>query len=363
MYPDMLKYIFFVLSFNGCNPMKGYSKSQILLFISCMIVNFYFHITVTANLILKRDTIEIAEVLESLSGIFFVAQAGGKMISLFYLKNHIRLFLHQMQTVFWQPEKKPNKNEDQEFILNKRIKKTAILYLLVTLATLLMFLYIPIFSEEDKLIFEAYRPPGFGYLVNLGIQGFVGFSHIMYGIFPFDMIFMILVTCTTFQFKLLNEELKSLFDEDLSTGEAIEKFHERFKRCVEHYDFLLEYTKTINDRYSLHLAVLFFTLFGCDTMEMYRIAKSTTIEAALRSILFVVAGVAQIFLMCYTIPAQRLTDEANKAGENIYFSLWYNYPKYAKPLINLIARSNKQVKIVPCGILELSLEQGLAVSQ
>ncbi|VEN49693.1 unnamed protein product [Callosobruchus maculatus] len=145
---------------------------------------------------------------------------------------------------------------------------------------------------------------------------------------------MILVTCTTFQFKLLNDELKSLFDEDLSTREAINKFHER-------------YTKTINDRYSLHLAVLFFTL--------------TTFEAALRSILFVVAGVAQIFMMCYTIPAQRLTDEANKAGESIYFSLWYNYPKYAKPLINLIARSHKKVKIVPCGIMELSLEQGLAV--
>ncbi|CAH1986773.1 unnamed protein product [Acanthoscelides obtectus] len=97
-------------------------------------------------------------------------------------------------------------------------------------------------------------------------------------------------------------------------------------------------------------------------MEMYRIAKASTIGAALRSFLFVVAGVLQMFLMCFALPAQKLTDEANKAGESIYFSLWYNHPEHAKPLVNIIARSNKLVKIVPCGILEFSLEKGLAVS-
>ncbi|VEN49691.1 unnamed protein product [Callosobruchus maculatus] len=76
-----------------------------------MMVNFYFHVTVAGNLILKRQTIEVAE--------------------------------------------NPNKNEDPEFILNKLIRKTAIFYLLITFATLMMFLYIPLFSEEDKLVFEG----------------------------------------------------------------------------------------------------------------------------------------------------------------------------------------------------------------
>ncbi|CAH1986774.1 unnamed protein product [Acanthoscelides obtectus] len=145
-----------------------------------------------------------------------------------------------MQTVFWEPEIDQSKNEDLEAAMNNLIKRTAVWYLLITLSTLLMFLYVPLLSDEDKLIFEAYRIPALGYLGNLGIQAYVGFTHIVYGIFPFDMIFMILVTCTTVQFKMLNEELRSLFDRDLRSEVSNDKFRERFNRCIKHYDFLLQ---------------------------------------------------------------------------------------------------------------------------
>nr|CAH7732188.1 unnamed protein product [Callosobruchus chinensis] len=266
-----------------------------------------------------------------------------------------------MQTMFWEP-KRDEKGQDRGEIaaLNRFIETTAFWYLFVTSCSLTAFLCIPILSEGEKLVYEAYRPPGVTYFIALGMQAFTGFTHIVYGIFPFDMLFMILMSSTALQFQLLNEELQGLFDTELDTEEAVVEFEKELKKCIRHYDFLLQYTKTINDEFSVPLAFSLVTMFGCHTVEMYRLAKAQSFGTALRSILFVVAGIVIVFLQCFSIPAQRLTDEASKVGVNTYFSRWYRYPEYVKPLIIVMSRSHNLVKIVPCGILELNLEQGLA---
>ncbi|VEN49689.1 unnamed protein product [Callosobruchus maculatus] len=283
------------------------------------------------------------------------------MTALFVLKSRMKDFFQQMQTTFWEP-KRDEKGQDKGEIaaLNRVIETTAFWYLFVTSCSLTTFLCIPIFSEGEKLIYEAYRPPGVTYFIALGIQAFTGFTHIVYGVFPFDMVFMILVTCTALQFQLLNEELRGLFDSQLNTKEAVAEFKKELKKCIRHYDFLLQYAKTINDEFSVPLAFSLVTMFGCHTVEMYRLAKAQNFGTALRSILFVVAGVLIVFMQCFSIPAQRLTDEASRVGVNTYFSRWYSHPEYVKPLIIVMSRSHKLVKIVPCGILELNLEKGLA---
>ncbi|CAH1986776.1 unnamed protein product [Acanthoscelides obtectus] len=174
------------------------------------------------------------------------------------------------------------------------------------------------------------------------------------------MLFMILLSCTTLQFQLLNEEIRTLFAANLDNENAVADFRKKLKRCIGHYDFLLRYTKAINDEFSIPLAFSLVTMFGCHTVEMYRLAKAQSFAAALRSLLFVTVGVWMVFMKCFSIPAQRLTDEASMVGINIYFSPWHNHPKHSKPVIMIIARCQKLVKIIPCGLFELSLETGLA---
>ncbi|VEN57628.1 unnamed protein product, partial [Callosobruchus maculatus] len=158
--------------------------------------------------------------------------------------------------------------------------------------------------------FQAYRPAVFGFVGSFCIQAAVASTHTLFIIIPYDMVFMILIRLTALQFRMVNKEWKTLFDADLSSKKGIEEFRGRFRRCIKHYDFLLQYTKTINDRYSLHLAVILFAVIvGNDIMEIYRIANAATIESAIRSVCYVAAGVLVIFLLCFMIPAQELTDE------------------------------------------------------
>nr|CAI5841254.1 unnamed protein product [Callosobruchus analis] len=316
---------------------------------------------------------------------------------MFCLKNHLRFFLHQMQTVFWQPKKTPHKDE---VLMNNLIRKTAIVYLSTVSSTIYL------------------------------IQASVAVTHTLLLIFPFDMLFMILIRCTTFQFKLVNEEWKTLFDVDLSSEKGIEELRGRFRRCIQHYDFLLQYTKAINDRYSIHLAVVCFAIvvdlihkiqsqwqilhlikwnthliqscFGVDVLNyrngddqpfkepaefclellilphsnakydgrMNIIKSKVRNKLQLSAILSIKAGLNRYDKCChsYNIPDENVLEKirTKETYENVILDdediLWYDAPEHAKPLINIIAKSNKLVKIAPFGILELSAESGLAVS-
>ncbi|VEN60814.1 unnamed protein product, partial [Callosobruchus maculatus] len=157
--------------------------------------------------------------------------------------------------------------------LNKTIEITTYWYIFVTSCTLTAFVCTAMFSEGETLLYQAYRPPGVTYYMALGIQGFTGFTHIINGIFPFDVLFMIMLSCTALQFRLLNEELQTLFDVDRDTGKADLQFRKKLQRCITHYDFLLQYAKTINDELSIPLTFSLVTMFGCHTVEMYRLAK------------------------------------------------------------------------------------------
>nr|CAI5852491.1 unnamed protein product [Callosobruchus analis] len=177
----------------------------------------------------------------------------------------------------------------------------------------------------------------------------------------FDTMFMIILTYTRVQFEMLNKELKRIFDAELTNEKALQGFKSRMRACIEHHDFLMRHSETISDKFSVTVGAFFITVFICDTLETYRIVNTTELVIALKSFIFVTAGVVAMSSMCYFIPAQLLTDEASNVCENIYSSKWYNHIELAKPLIMIVARSHDLVEIKPCGIWELNLKTGLTV--
>ncbi|XP_050505038.1 uncharacterized protein LOC126883487 isoform X2 [Diabrotica virgifera virgifera] len=128
------------------------------------------------------------------------------------------------------------------------------------------------------------------------------------------------------QFRMLNRKLNNLFD--LKDGKQMTKqeITKRVKECVDHQNFLID-----------------------NTDMNYRI----------EALFHLIAGLNQIVL-CYSIPAQALMDQADEVSHSVYFSKWYDYPHYAKHVWQIMVRDARRIEITAGGFVMIDLKMFMA---
>ncbi|CAH2002985.1 unnamed protein product [Acanthoscelides obtectus] len=80
------------------------------------------------------------------------------------------------------------------------------------------------------------------------------------------MLFMSVITLTTMQFLLLNEELQNVVQDEIE-GKDVER---TIRRCIRHHSFLLNYMRRINEVFSMRLVLFFGIILITMCLEMYR---------------------------------------------------------------------------------------------
>lgn len=160
-----------------------------------------------------------------------------KSIPIFLAKNEIMQILDSITTNFWNLEHlKKQKSINIYVSLHRRLKNKCHVLLTFYVGTIFAFYLGPFFSEGDVLIYECYRPPWMPYYCIMALMDTIGTLSTLLAMIPVDIFFMSLASLAQIQFKLLNEELESLFENFDDEGEAVRV---KIKTCINHHSFLL----------------------------------------------------------------------------------------------------------------------------
>nr|CAI5844637.1 unnamed protein product [Callosobruchus analis] len=95
-------------------------------------------------------------------------------------------------------------------------------------------------------------------------------------------------------------------------------------------------------------------------IELYNLSTGANLELFIRATLFTTATLFQ-FVVFYCIPAQDLTDEAERTFNSAYFSKWYENLKNAQPTKNIILQSQQRVFITAGRLIDINLATSLTV--
>nr|XP_023023947.1 uncharacterized protein LOC111512084 [Leptinotarsa decemlineata] len=240
--------------------------------------------------------------------------------------------------------------------VNKVIKNTFVFTVILHCYTAGAFLVPPIFAEGNTLPFDCYVPSWLGYYWVLIYQELVSMNTIMLPVLAMDYFFMTTVRLTQVQFKILNEKVKRIFNND---GNDIDT---NIKECVKYHNFLLRYAHMINETFSIFLLHLLCIEVLLMSFEIYTIMMKSDLET-MRDGLIYIAATCTDFMLCFCYPSQALMDEISEISNSAYCSKWYEHPKYSRDIRFIIQRGQKSVLIEAGKFSPMDLRTGLATIQ
>ncbi|XP_050505037.1 uncharacterized protein LOC126883487 isoform X1 [Diabrotica virgifera virgifera] len=162
------------------------------------------------------------------------------------------------------------------------------------------------------------------------------------------------------QFRMLNRKLNNLFD--LKDGKQMTKqeITKRVKECVDHQNFLIDFLDQFSATFSGVTLFFLGDIILTMCMRMYIISSDNTdMNYRIEALFHLIAGLNQIVL-CYSIPAQALMDQADEVSHSVYFSKWYDYPHYAKHVWQIMVRDARRIEITAGGFVMIDLKMFMA---
>ncbi|XP_023309980.1 odorant receptor 85b-like [Anoplophora glabripennis] len=138
-------------------------------------------------------------------------------------------------------------------------------------------------------------------------------------------------------------------------------FDKKIKKIVEYHDFLLDFVNRINDVFSEGLLVYVIVIVLSMCVQMYIVSTQHSLMELIKPLFYLTNALVQ-YIFCYCLPAQALSDEADRTTEYAYFSRWYENPSSAKVAqLMILGRSQKKTHILAGGIVKIDLETCLKV--
>ncbi|KAG5898285.1 hypothetical protein JTB14_008628 [Gonioctena quinquepunctata] len=257
-----------------------------------------------------------------------------------------------MKNGFWEMKSAGDEKEQLELKTDlSNLKRTFYIEVICLFCPIPSIIIMPIL-EGNSLPFPCYRPNWIPVKYLAIYQGLIAPQTVL-SLLGSDMLFLGLVKLTQIQFKLLNQEMKTIFDE-INDDDFEEVTKRRLSRCIRHHLFLLDFGKRIGNIFSVGIFVYVVVLVLHMCVEMYLSSVLTSPFMYIQSIFISMAGV-YIFGFVYCIPAHSLVDEAEKVSYSIFSSKWYEHPKYAKEIMMIMIGSKTNLTIKACGILNIDL--------
>nr|CAI5870353.1 unnamed protein product [Callosobruchus analis] len=126
---------------------------------------------------------------------------------------------------------------------------------------------------------------------------------------------------------------------------------------MESYSF----ANLINQTFTVSMVVYVGNIVSLLCIYMYHLSIMTTPNIYTIRDFFVLLLTLYGFIICYCWPAQNFVDENENIRVSVYFSNWYEYLNYSKPILMIIKRLDLKVSISAGGIANINLETCLKV--
>nr|CAH7714807.1 unnamed protein product [Callosobruchus chinensis] len=284
-----------------------------------------------------------------------------KGTAMFINRDKVLDLLTRINTKFWNYEDDSDSRKRKCLQPLYDVKKIINIYVTMYSTTLTCFALVPVFSKGEVLIYECYRPSWIPYRVLLFLEQLTGVLCTLFTILPVDFLFMSVTTLTRVQYKLLNEELRHIFDSVTDSKDRVVELRRKIRACAEHHAFLNDFIRRINETFSVTLLVFHLIVLVSMCMEMYRASSVSEWKVLLKPMAYTLMGLFA-FTICYCAYSQTLIDEASNVSLSAYFSDWTKSCTAASPLIMIISSAQKEVSITAGGITNIDLKCSLDVS-
>ncbi|CAH2002400.1 unnamed protein product [Acanthoscelides obtectus] len=170
---------------------------------------------------------------------------------------------------------------------------------------------------------------------------------------------MCAMTYTSLQLKILDYELRGIFEHvDVDNDDVFRNVQSRIAKCSKHHSFLLSFRSTLNEAFStvmiLYLGLMILVL----CIGLYASFALKSREDILRTLAYVAIYNVEFFV-CYCFPSQILMDYSEGLSDTLYFTKWYQYPKFNKMVLLLLCQLQVTVAFNVRGIASFGYDIGL----
>ncbi|KAJ8967750.1 hypothetical protein NQ314_002629 [Rhamnusium bicolor] len=341
----------------GVHPEKR-GKMQVLLYLITMSITINVISLVILLPVFRGGQITMLDVTNALESGAILTHGVIKLSALFYKRSNIHDLLTRMKNQFWKIED----IEDEELKSShmhtlKSLKDRFHLFNILCIITTFSFTCRTFILDGDFLAFDSYRPEWISFYLLLLYESLVFVVGIYFPVLGTDMFMMSLLTLTQAQFKLLNHEIKKIFNAQTKMEEDMEIVNKRIRKYVDQHNFLLDYVNRINDTFCEVLLVYLAIIILSMCVELYIITTQNSLRASIKAISYISAGMFQ-YIICYCSPAQALSDEADEITNRTYFSKWNEHTTQSVKTATLmiLGRSQKKVLITAGGFIKIDLE-------
>ncbi|XP_018561953.2 uncharacterized protein LOC108904055 [Anoplophora glabripennis] len=351
MYLSLLYIPLTMCRFMGVYPEEKYRTGQIFIFVIIFFWQWSIIYLAILHLIYK-DHITISDLTTVLETLFLIFQAMMKL-TMFFVKERQFYDLLERINYFWKVDDVQDEVEKKKHLnYLKLIKNRSAVYNIWASATTVAFLLKPLFVKGDNLIFTTATPTW----IPFGVMPFYEEVLFVFGvhgpIVGMDLFTLALFLLVKLQFDMLNQEIQRMF-QNMKESEI----NQRIKKIVDHHNFILDYVNRINNTLSEGMLLYVVNVLLAMCVEMYIASVQKSIMAAIKAIMYASTGVLQ-YCICYCLPAQAVTDEAELTSNYVYFNNWDNHPvssvKVAQTM--MLARAQQQTLILAGGFIKFDLE-------
>ncbi|XP_023310232.1 uncharacterized protein LOC108909469 [Anoplophora glabripennis] len=356
MYLSRLHIPLTMCRYMGVYPEEKYRTGQIIIFLIIFISQWIIIYLAILHLIYK-DHITISDLTNALETLFLIFHAMIKL-SMFFVKESEFHDLLERINYFWKVndvEDEVERKKHQKYL--KLIKIRSSMYNFWASATSVAFMLKPFLLKGDNSIFTTASPTW----IPSGVMTFyeeVFFAFGVYGpIAGMDLFTLALLLLTRMQFDMLNQEIQRVFQNMTNSEENVEETNERIKKIVDYHNFLLDYVNRINNALSEGMFLYIVTILLSMCVEMYIASVQKSVMVAIQAIMYASNGLLQ-YCICYCLPAQSVTDEAELTAKYVYFNNWNEHPLSSVKVaqIMIIARAQQRTLILAGGFIKLDLE-------
>nr|CAH7760979.1 unnamed protein product [Callosobruchus chinensis] len=260
------------------------------------------------------------------------------------------IFKH-INIIFWKIE---DVADDEERRAYKKIllKGRCIFHLL----SVLFVVWLSCICRTKSLPLKCYQPKWLPLYSIIALQDLT-FILLTWTIVAIDGIITSLFLMTAIQLKMLNREIKAMFD---TNDEGI--IARKIVILIEHHDFMLCFTRLVNDTISSSMVIFIGNIVSNICIYLYHFTIMNSINFTIIRDLDVVAMTLIEFFGAFCIPAQLCINQAEEIKNSAYSSKWYEHPKYKRHISMIIARDSLGITINAGGIVKVDLETALNVS-
>nr|CAI5870355.1 unnamed protein product [Callosobruchus analis] len=343
------------LTIVGCNPEIQNSKLQLILYVISTSGSAFIIFLAILLFFYSDDALTIEDIANIFSTIIAFFYVISKLTMMYTKKKEVQDMLIKVDKSFWKIDDIINPNEKQMY--SKMVQQTKQIFHL--LVFLFMFWLLSTFGIYN-LPMESYRPSW------LPLTPLIIFENIfcvllVITIITIDVLIMTIINLTTIQFKMINAEAVELFMNTSSAKYTQSLFMHKLKRLIDHHNFLLHFANLINQTFTVSMVVYVGNIVSLLCIYMYHLSIMTTPNIYTIRDFFVLLLTLYGFIICYCWPAQNFVDENENIRVSVYFSNWYEYLNYSKPILMIIKRLDLKVSISAGGIANINLETCLKV--